>query len=264
MPGPPQSGASGASGQSGQPVDQKKKPADQKAGAKQPGASDRNARRAESAAGKKKGATGATGADGDSTASGWGGDAGAMTKKAMPMLVTDKYATTTIPELTMWEPGEMKLDGTVVAIGKRRTGKSFAFRHILHSLKKEFCAGICISQTDELNKYWRQYMPAKYIFNRFNPQILLAVFERQKAILNDKRYTEEEREKRARFFIILDNVISDPKIRYDPSIAELFVAGRHYKLFVMITTQYAKAITPTLRSNADYVLILNDKQEAQR
>mmetsp|Transcript_3915 Transcript_3915/g.10148 ORF Transcript_3915/g.10148 Transcript_3915/m.10148 type:complete len:141 (-) Transcript_3915:81-503(-) len=32
----------------------------------------------------------------------------------------------------------------------------------------------------------------------------------------------------------------------------------------MITMQYAKAITPTLRSNADYVLILHNKKEGQR
>jgi hypothetical protein len=223
----------------------------------EPKGTDRNARRG--AAATKNGkddAEIATWSQGE-------GSAG-MGKKVMPMLVTDKYAATTIPELTMWDPSTVKLDGTIVAIGKRRTGKSFAFRHILHCLKSEFAAGICISQTDELNKYWQQYMPKKYIFNRFAPEILLAVFARQKAILNDKRYTEEENEKRARFFIILDDVISDPKIRYDPCIAELFVAGRHYKLFVMITTQYGKAITPTLRSNADYVLILNNKQEGQR
>jgi hypothetical protein len=226
-----------------------------------PAGVNRQERRAD-AAGKKE-------AHFDGTVATWSqqgqdGTAGLTPKKSMPMLVTDKYMATPLPELTMWDPSTMKLDGTVVAIGKRRTGKSFAFRHILHALKKEFCAGICISQTDELNKYWQQYMPKKYIFNRFAPEILEAVFARQKAILNDKRYTEEENEKRARFFIILDDVISDPKIRYDPSVAELFVAGRHYKLFVMITTQYGKAITPTLRSNADYVLILNNKQEGQR
>ncbi|KAJ1622492.1 hypothetical protein T492DRAFT_885112 [Pavlovales sp. CCMP2436] len=172
---------------------------------------------------------------------------GNIKKKRMPMLNSDKYE---------------ELDGTVIAIGKRRTGKSFAFRHILHSLVEHFPAGLRISQTDELNKYWRQYMPAKYIFSKFDPEILHAVFDRQKSILNDPRLTEEERETKARFFIILDDVISDKRIRYDAAIAELFVAGRHYKLFTMITTQYAKA--PTLRSNADYVLILHNKQEGQR
>ncbi|KAJ1616914.1 hypothetical protein T492DRAFT_894602 [Pavlovales sp. CCMP2436] len=229
---------------------------------------------------------------------------GEVKKKRMPMLNSDKYEEVNIPRLAEWDPSTTKLDGTVVAIGKRRTGKSFAFRHILHSLAEHFPAGICISQTDELNKYWRQYMPSKYIFSKFEPEILHAIFDRQKSILNDPRLTEEEREKKARFFIILDDVISmlpplaigillvgvivlslaacallvassyylvlliafhnDKRIRYDAAIAELFVAGRHYKLFTMITTQYAKAITPTLRSNADYVLILHNKQEGQR
>lgn len=188
----------------------------------------------------------------------------AVRQKQMPMLVTDKYEPTPIPVLREFDPSQMKLDGTVVAIGKRRTGKSYLFRHILHTLRDSFDAGICISQTDELNKYWRQYMPERYIFNKFSPEILLAVFDRQKAILNDPSLSEDEREKRARFFIIMDDVISDTRIRYEPTVAELFVAGRHYKLFVLITTQYAKAITPTLRSNADYVFILNNKQEGQR
>ena len=196
--------------------------------------------------------------------SGWEDQSGMTEKKRMPLLVAHKYAPLELPRLRRFEPENMKLDGTVVAIGKRRTGKSWAFRHIMHSLKEHFDAGICISQTDELNGFWRQYMPAKYIFRRFSPMILEAVFERQKAIMNDCSYTEEERERKARFFIILDDVISDPQIRYDPTIAELFVAGRHYKLFTLITTQYAKAITPTLRSNADYVLILHNKQESQR
>jgi hypothetical protein len=153
-------------------------------------------------------------------------------RKVMPMLVSDKYAETKLPDLAQLDPTTMKLDGTVVAIGKRRTGKSWAFRHILHALRDEFDAGICISQTDELNHYWRQYMPARYIFNRYDPAILQAVFERQKAIINDRSdgLTPEQQERKARFFIILDDVISDQKIRYSPEIAELFVAGRHYDL----------------------------------
>lgn len=184
--------------------------------------------------------------------------------KRMPLLVQDKYAKVEIPELAEFDPSLIMPDGTVVAIGKRRTGKSWAFRHIMYVMRNQFYGGIVISQTDELNGFWRQYIPEKYIFNKFSPAILQAVFDRQKAIMKDTSKSEAEREKQARFFILLDDVISDPNIRYDPSITELFVAGRHYKLFVLITTQYAKAITPTLRSNADYVLMLHNKQESQR
>jgi hypothetical protein len=115
--------------------------------------------------------------------------------KVMPILISDKYQTVEIPALEEFDPSTIKLDGTVVAIGKRRTGKSWAFRYIMHTLRKEFPAGIAISQTDEMNHFWRQYMPAKFIFDRYDPAIIEAVFARQKAILNDERYTEEEREK---------------------------------------------------------------------
>ena len=31
------------------------------------------------------------------------------------------------------------------------------------------------------------------------------------------------------FFILVDDVISDQSLKYDESVCELFVAGRHYK-----------------------------------
>lgn len=226
------------------PKDANKKPADPKAGKDVGGA---------------RGPTDAREAINGTLEGGWSRNAGDM-----PLLAADKYAQVNIPPLAEFDPENIKLDATVIAVGKRRTGKSWAFRHIMHTLKDQFHAGIVISQTDEMNGYWRQYIPEKYIFPKFDPAILEAVFARQKAILKDPSLTEKQREEKARFFILLDDVISDNQVRYDPSVAELFVAGRHYKLFVMITTQYAKAITPTLRSNADYVLMLHTKQELQR
>jgi hypothetical protein len=59
-------------------------------------------------------------------------------------------------------------------------------------------------------------------------------------------------------------VISDQRLKYDPNLMELFVAGRHYRLFVLITTQYAKAITPTIRGNTDYIFIMKTIQQRQR
>jgi len=181
----------------------------------------------------------------------------------MPVLVSDLYAEVQLPDLQEFDPAQMKLDGTVVAIGKRRTGKTWVFRNIMYLFKDKFQAGLVISQTDELNKFWRQYVPKKYIFNRYDPEILQAVFRRQKKILNDVNKTDEEKDAEAPFFILLDDVISDQRLKYDESLMELFVAGRHYRLFVLITTQYAKAITPTLRGNTDYCFIMKTLQQRQ-
>ena len=81
--------------------------------------------------------------------------------------------------------------------------------------------------------------------------------------MNDDEKTDEEKEEEARFFILLDDVISDQRLKYDEALMELFVAGRHYKLFVLITTQYAKAITPTLRGNTDYCFMMKTIQQRQ-
>lgn len=182
----------------------------------------------------------------------------------MPVLVTDKYAKVVLPNLLEFDPEMIKLDATIVAVGKRRTGKSWVFRNLMYLMKDKIGAGIVISQTDELNKFWRQYVPSKYIYNKYEPEILEGVFRRQKKILNDNSLTDQEKDKKAPFFVLLDDVISDQRLRYDERLMELFVAGRHYRLFVLITTQYAKAITPTLRGNTDYCFMMKCVQQRQR
>ena len=183
---------------------------------------------------------------------------------SMPVLAADNYASVELPDLAEFDPESIKLDATIVAVGKRRTGKSWLFRNLMFLMKDKIPAGIVISQTDELNKFWRQYVPQKYIFNRYEPEILDAVFERQKTILNDHGLTEKEKEEKAPFFVLLDDVISDQRLKYDQNLIELFVAGRHYKLLILITTQYAKAITPILRGNTDYCFIMKTIQQRQR
>ena len=182
----------------------------------------------------------------------------------MPVMAADKYAQVVLPNLKEFNPDEIKLDATLVAVGKRRTGKSWCFRNLMYLLKDKIPAGIVISQTDPLNHFWSQYVPPKYIFPKYDPAILDAVFKRQKAILNDNNLSDEEKDRIAPFFILLDDVISDQRLKYDENLMELFVAGRHYRLLVLITTQYAKAITPTLRGNTDYCFMMKCIQSRQK
>jgi hypothetical protein len=47
----------------------------------------------------------------------------------MPLLAADKYQEVIIPDLQEFDPEHIKLDATIVAIGKRRTGKSWVLRN---------------------------------------------------------------------------------------------------------------------------------------
>ena len=52
----------------------------------------------------------------------------------MPVLAADQYAEVILPDLTEFNPEDIKLDGTIVACGKRRTGKSWVFRNLMYRL----------------------------------------------------------------------------------------------------------------------------------
>ena len=61
----------------------------------------------------------------------------------MPVLVSDMYKEVEIPELKEFNPEDIKLDGTIIAVGKRRTGKTWVFRNLMYLMKDKFKAGIC-------------------------------------------------------------------------------------------------------------------------
>ena len=182
----------------------------------------------------------------------------------MPILETDMYAKVEIPELKEWDPETLRLDATVVAVGKRRTGKSFLFRELIWRQKDKFCCGCVISQTDELNHYWSKFFPKKYVYKRYDPEILQAIFRRQKKIINNKGLTDAQKDKLAPYMIVLDDVISDPKLKFSEELTELFVAGRHYRISTFITTQYTFGITPVLRANTDLCFLFRCVQHNQR
>eukprot|EP00741_Cyanophora_paradoxa_P017993 tig00021036_g17374.t1 len=173
-----------------------------------------------------------------------------------------------LPELKWFDVNTVKSDATVVCVGKRRTDKSFFLRDLMFNLSGTFPGGIVISQTDRLNGYWKQYIPQRFIWPKYNPGVLFHLFRRQQAIMQHNKSEDvlagKEDPVDPRFFVLLDDVISDARLRYDEALNELFVAGRHYKIMTLITTQYAKGINPVLRSNTDLAVIFKCSQAMQR
>eukprot|EP00741_Cyanophora_paradoxa_P024983 tig00000319_g24115.t1 len=47
--------------------------------------------------------------------------------------------------------------------------------------------GIVISQTDRLNGYWKQYIPQRFIWPKYNPGVLFHLFRRQQAIMQHNK-----------------------------------------------------------------------------
>lgn len=152
-------------------------------------------------------------------------------------------------------------DKVIVMIGKRETGKSFLTKDLLWH-NRDIPIGTVISATESANKFYSYMVPSLFIHDDFSPSIIANVLKRQKLII--KKCRKEIKQCGStnidpRAFLVLDDCLADAHswVR-DRSIRTVFMNGRHYKLFFVLTCQYPLGIPPNLRTNIDYVFILRE------
>ncbi len=151
---------------------------------------------------------------------------------------------------------------TVVLIGKRKTGKSFLIKDILYHKRKDLPTGVVISNTDHVADppFFRKFIPPILIYKEYTSKILQTIYERQEK-------AQKERWKDYRFFIVMDDCISDASTwKKDKMIKRMFFEGRHFKILYILSTQDPMAISPGLRGNVDYIIIhrTNNKRVLQQ
>lgn len=153
--------------------------------------------------------------------------------------------------LKSFDPKKMKDDAVTLVIGRRRTGKSWITRDILYH-KQHLPVGIAMSGTEEGNGFYSNYIPDTFVYNKYDPQTLRTVMARQKKLVHGNHPFPNA-------FVILDDCAYDRKIFLgDTPLREMFMNGRHWKLFQIITLQWVMDMPPDLRQNIDYVIVLKD------
>jgi Poxvirus A32 protein len=155
---------------------------------------------------------------------------------------------------------DMVEDASIVMIAKRRSGKSWVVRAILHHYGKNISAGAIISATDRVNPFYRHFIPDTYIHFEFNSNLIKRIFQRQMYI----RERAAERKKHGKktntkAFIVMDDCLADKgNWAKDKMIYELLFNGRHYEVTYILTMQFPLGIKPELRTNFDYIFLLAD------
>jgi hypothetical protein len=170
-------------------------------------------------------------------------------------------------ELKKFDITKLRDDSVVIFLGARNTGKSTAL----------FCAlkyhttipvGVVISGTESANHSFERVVPKMLIYDEFSSDIIKNFMDRQRKVVdqaNDekKRYGRTDIDPRA--FLILDDCLYDSKQWVnDTNIRYIFMNGRHYKIFLLITMQYPLGIPPSLRANVDYVFIMRNNMVKDR
>lgn len=168
-----------------------------------------------------------------------------------------------------FDPSTMKKNGITFIVGRRGSGKSTVAEYIM-SFHTDIKEGICLSKTDKMNGFWSNHVPQLFIHHEYSPDITYSLLQHQED--KWKRYKKKCKKegKEAKLeditpvFAIYDDVTYDKTFLKDKATRELFMNGRHYNIFVMITCQYLMDIGPDLRGQIDYVITLKDNTKSNR
>jgi len=169
-------------------------------------------------------------------------------------------------ELKKFDASRISGDSVVVFIGKRNTGKSYCMKDIL-SHHRNIPIGIVVSPTEKANGYFEKFIPKMLLYDEPDEKIIKTFLDRQIKISTEKKL-EMSRSGRTnidnRAFLILDDCLYDKKWINDKCIRAIFMNGRHYKIFFLITMQHAMGLPPVLRNNLDYVFIFRNNIVKER
>ena len=157
----------------------------------------------------------------------------------------------------------IKDDKVCVFIGRRETGKSFLLKDCLY-YHRDIPAGKIICATEGANGSYGKHIPKIFISEEFNSKIISNFIKGQKKLIKLKTSDSKYKNIDERAFIVLDDCLYDTSWPKDKGIRALFMNGRHYKIFFLITMQFALGIPPVLRTNIDYVFLLRDSYKSNR
>lgn len=159
------------------------------------------------------------------------------------------------------------VDKICTFIGKRGQGKTTAMKYVLSKMKHKLYNGIVFSPTEAVNGTWSEHVPDLFVHEHYQTDMLERFITRQKNLClarvlaferkHRRRATKHERETFLRappaFVILEDCFYKKEEMNKDSALRKLFMNGRHYNIFAMITLQYLLDLDTRMRGNIDYI-----------
>lgn len=161
-------------------------------------------------------------------------------------------------------------DGTVIAYGKRRSGKTTISDLIYQSKREMYPLVLTMSQT-AFNQHWQGSMPFHHVHQGYEPQLIKLLMRRCQAVETFNLVHPPEEWIDPRWALNLDDVIAyekdsaaDTNLLYDAELRKTFVMGRHFNGFCSVNVQYANALLPVIKDNADVAIVFRQMSNRQK
>ena len=149
-----------------------------------------------------------------------------------------------------FDPTTIKKDAVVLLIGKRGSGKSTLMKDIMFHMQDKLDFGLAMSPTEETTESLGTFIPPCCIYNTFSGAALDVMLELQRKQVKKGSFRN--------VYLLLDDCMYDKKVMGGVNVRELFMNGRHRKIFFMNSVQYMMDMPAALRSQVDYVFALKE------
>ena len=135
---------------------------------------------------------------------------------------------------------------TMCLASKRNSGKTYIMSEIIKKLikGKKVDMVLVMSNSAGLNKDY-SFLPSGLVM-KFNEKVLEQLWTRQQ---------KTEMKKREHIFVVLDDILSDPRALRSELVSRIYSLGRHNMISCAICSQIANhVLTPIVRQNSDMLL----------
>lgn len=157
-------------------------------------------------------------------------------------------------DLFRFRPEQMEDNSTVLALAKRRSGKSVLITDLMwhwHTVKKTPKIMV-MSGSEDANAHFSNYVPNSFIYKQFSEQAIMKLIAHQKSLIQKNPAGDH------RCLLILDDIGFNRKAMRSEALKEIMTNGRHALITIFLTLQYVTDVTPDIRSQIEYVLTLKE------
>lgn len=154
---------------------------------------------------------------------------------------------------------EQIAEGSIInVIGKRGSGKSVFIEDLMLFFKNMFPVVTVVSTTDQLNNTFGKHIPAMLIHDNYSSDLIEHILDRQRRIIEyNKQHPQNQ--VNPNLLLILDDIQgTTTKIRNDTMLNTIYTTGRHYHITLISAMQYVNGLSPTQRSNTDFICLSRD------
>jgi hypothetical protein len=173
------------------------------------------------------------------------------TKKAQELKLVSEYNFKT------FNPREELKDAknwSGIIIAKRRSGKTVLLKHICSEIKDWYSKVYLFSATKEFQTDAYDFIEPKNIINGFNESMVLDIWNKQKEKFKTLISAGYAKEDIPCIMFCFDDIITDPTVRNNKTLMELYVQGRHSNCCCIVLSQYFCALSPMIRNNCDLAI----------